>query len=75
MDPYDERYDPEEQPNVGIELAGLSYQAGYGKALMDIEAHNSSDAAGDRIVEASRRLSGSGMWGDPFASTEPEYFE
>ena len=27
------------------------------------------------IIEASRRISGAGMWGDPYESTEPEFFE
>lgn len=75
MDPYDPRYDPDEQPNVGVELADLSWRAGYGSALIDLEAQNSSDARGDAIIEASRRISGAGMWGDPYESTEPEFFD
>lgn len=74
MESYDP-YDPEDQPNVGVELAELSWRAGYGSALMDLEAQGSSDARGDRIVEAAKRISGAGMWGDPFASTEPEVFD
>lgn len=71
---YDE-IDTEDQPSTMEELSALAYRAGYGAALLAAEAHNSNDARGDRIVEAAGRISGAGMWGDPFASTEPEEFE
>jgi hypothetical protein len=74
MDPYDP-YEPEDQINVGVELAELSWRAGYGSALVDLERQSSSDARGDAIIEASRRISGAGMFGDPYESTEPEFFD
>lgn len=71
---YDD-LDTDAQPSVMEELASLSYKAGYGSAILDLEARNSNDARGDRIIEAAGRISGAGMWGDPYASAEPEVFE
>jgi hypothetical protein len=58
-----ERFEHEEdEPDVNAEFGALAFQAGYGQAILDRENANSSDAIGDRIVEASRKLHGAGLW-------------
>jgi hypothetical protein len=56
--------DDDETPDVGSELAVLSWRAGYGAALLDTEQANSSDAWGDRILDAADQMRSRDLWGD-----------
>lgn len=54
--------DDAETPNVGAELAELGFQAGYGRALLDVHHSNSSDAVGDRILAAAEKMRSADLW-------------
>ena len=63
MDPR-ARLDPDAQPDVSGQLGALAFKAGYAERLLQEQRERSSDAAGDRIVEAAQRIAGSNFWGD-----------
>lgn len=66
MEGYGHLLDDDDQTaNVGAELSQIAFDAGYGRALLDVEHANSSDAAGDRIVAAADRLSMRELWDTP----------
>jgi hypothetical protein len=56
--------DDDQAPDVAGDLAALSWQAGYGAALVDAENDASGENWGNRILDAADRMAGKDIFWD-----------